>query len=84
MDHHGPFHRAQDQSSGDWLPQSLNYHGATQYDPQSRVVYQTSSLGLTSDHLEYHGYNRTPSSNIAGFIFDIEPGYEVSVRKLRS
>ena len=37
---------------------------------------------LTSEHLGYHGYNRTLSSNFAGFIFDIESGYVVSVPKI--
>jgi hypothetical protein len=45
-------------------------------------VHQTSALGLTSEHLGYHGYNCTLSSNFAGFIFDIEPGYVVSVPKI--
>ena len=33
-------------------------------------------------HLENHGYNHTPSSHIAGFICNIEPGYGVSANKL--
>ena len=83
MDHyHVHSHHAQDQS---FENRFHNYHDAktyiSQYDPESRVVYQMDAVGLTSGHLEYHGYK--PSSNFAGFIFDIGPGYGVSVNKLR-